>query len=233
MRRIFLAILLFTLGVAQAFAVSTTVTALTTSWQSLGAGPLLLSGNNGIFVISDANPGVGIKLGTPINSTPVQIQTSSNVWVELTDSQFLGSVISAPITAWGSAGGGATAANQINVQSAPGTPQTTAVTVQGNASGVPIPVTPGVYSYIPLTPGQHNLAIVGSTALTIPSTSTYATICASTATVKYTTDGTTAPTASIGQPLQVGSCVALSGATVLANFRAISATGTLDVEYFK
>jgi hypothetical protein len=36
--------------------------------------------------------------------------------------------------------GVATAANQTNVQSAPGTPQTTAITVQGNASGVPLPV---------------------------------------------------------------------------------------------
>jgi hypothetical protein len=34
----------------------------------------------------------------------------------------------------------ATSANQTNVQSAPGTPQTVATTVQGNASGVPVPV---------------------------------------------------------------------------------------------
>lgn len=36
--------------------------------------------------------------------------------------------------------GAATAANQTNVQSAPGTPQTAAVTIQGNASGVAIPI---------------------------------------------------------------------------------------------
>jgi hypothetical protein len=36
--------------------------------------------------------------------------------------------------------GASTAANQTSVQSAPGTPQTTALTVQCNASGVPIPV---------------------------------------------------------------------------------------------
>lgn len=37
--------------------------------------------------------------------------------------------------------GSATAANQTNVQSAPGTPQTTANTIQGNASGIPLPIT--------------------------------------------------------------------------------------------
>jgi trimeric autotransporter adhesin len=36
--------------------------------------------------------------------------------------------------------GASTAANQTSVQSSPGTPQTTAVTVQGNASGVPLPI---------------------------------------------------------------------------------------------
>ena len=36
--------------------------------------------------------------------------------------------------------GATTAANQTAVQSAPGTPQTTAETIQGNASGIPVPV---------------------------------------------------------------------------------------------
>jgi len=36
--------------------------------------------------------------------------------------------------------GAATAANQTNVESAPGTAQTTAVTIQGNASGISVPV---------------------------------------------------------------------------------------------
>jgi hypothetical protein len=89
------------------------------------------------------------------------------------------------------------------------------------------------YQYIPLTPGQHAVTPTSSTALTLPALARYATICASNATVRYTTDGTTTPTAAIGQPLAAGACVSLSGAAVLANFRAISATGTLDVEYFK
>lgn len=46
--------------------------------------------------------------------------------------------------------GAATSAIQNNVRSAPGTPQTTALTVQGNASGVPIPVS-GSISVTPAT----------------------------------------------------------------------------------
>ena len=91
------------------------------------------------------------------------------------------------------------------------------------------------YPFTPLTPGQHNLAITTATALTVPTGATYATICASGANVNYTTDGTTTPTASVGQPLLLGQCEAFSGATVLANFKAIqqSATATLNIEYFK
>jgi hypothetical protein len=94
-------------------------------------------------------------------------------------------------------------------------------------------VVPSPYSYAPLGPGQHNLAPTSSTALTIPPGVKYATICASTATVRYTTDGLTMPTPTIGQPLVAGSCVMLSGAQVLSSFRAASASGTLDIEYFQ
>lgn len=38
--------------------------------------------------------------------------------------------------------GAASALNQTKVQSAPGTPQTTAETIQGNAGGIPVPVSP-------------------------------------------------------------------------------------------
>ena len=103
-----------------------------------------------------------------------------------------------------------------------------------NSAGTIVPgVIPLPYSYTPLSPGQHNLTPTSSTALTVPAGARYATVCASSATVKYTTDGTTTPTGSVGQPLAAGSCVPLSGPMVLANFRAISATGTLDVEYFQ
>lgn len=96
------------------------------------------------------------------------------------------------------------------------------------AATAPLP-----YPFTPLTPGQHGTAITSSTALTIPATATYATMCARTAAINYTTDGTTTPTSTVGQPLAAGACVALSGPTVLANLKMISATGTPDVEYFK
>ena len=103
-----------------------------------------------------------------------------------------------------------------------------------DAAGSIVPgVVPLPYAYTPLPPGQHNLAPTSATALTVPAGARYATICVSTATAKYTTDGVTTPTVSIGQPLAPGSCVSLSGSAVLANFRVISASGTLDVEYFQ
>jgi hypothetical protein len=91
------------------------------------------------------------------------------------------------------------------------------------------------YNYTPLTPDQHNLAITTSTALTIPTGALQAVVCASGNNVNYTYDGTTTPTSSVGMPLKNGQCVALSGATLLANFRAIqtAATATLDVAYTK
>lgn len=97
-------------------------------------------------------------------------------------------------------------------------------------------IIPGVavppFPYTPLTPGQHNLVVSTATGLTIPAGATYAIVQAAGASVKYTTDGTT-PTASVGMTLPSGAALALSGASVLANFRAISSAGTLDVEYFK
>jgi hypothetical protein len=103
-----------------------------------------------------------------------------------------------------------------------------------DSAGTIVPgVIPLPYAYIPLGPGQHNISPATATGLTVPAGARYATVCASTAPAKYTTDGTTAPTTTLGQPLAAGACVSLSGAAVLANFRAISATGTLDVEYFQ
>ncbi len=98
-------------------------------------------------------------------------------------------------------------------------------------------VIPGVaaipFPFAPVPPGQHNLAPTSPTTLSVPPGARYATVCASNTTVRYTTDGVTAPTNAIGMPLFAGACLTLSGAPVLANFTVISAMGTLDVEYFK
>lgn len=95
------------------------------------------------------------------------------------------------------------------------------------------PVSPLPYQYTPLSPGQHGLSLGTATSLTVPSGALYATVCASTATVYYTTDGTTTPSNGVGQPLASGVCVALSGPLVIGNFKAFSNTGTIDVEYFR
>ena len=94
-------------------------------------------------------------------------------------------------------------------------------------------VAPLPFPYVPLSPGQHGLAPTSATALTVPTGARLAVICASTATVEYTTDGTTTPTGSVGMPLSSGSCVTLYGPQTIANFKAFSSTGTLDVEYFR
>jgi hypothetical protein len=89
------------------------------------------------------------------------------------------------------------------------------------------------YTNGPISPGQHNLTLASPTPLTIPSGARYANICVSSAAIKYTTDGSTRPTTTVGQPLAAGVCITLSGLEVLQNFRAISPTATLDVEYFR
>ena len=103
------------------------------------------------------------------------------------------------------------------------------------SSSSPVTVTAQPYSFTPLTPDQHNLAITTSTALTIPAGALFASVCAKGNSVNYTFDGTTTPTVSIGNPLAQGQCIFLSGPLVLANFLAIqqAATATLDVAYTK
>ena len=102
-----------------------------------------------------------------------------------------------------------------------------------DASGTIIAeVAAGPYPFTPKSPGQHGLAITSATSLTVPAGATYAVVQASGGSVKYTTDGTTAPTSSIGMTLAAGAAVALAGAAAIANFKAISPTATLDVEYY-
>lgn len=81
---------------------------------------------------------------------------------------------------------------------------------------------------------QHNVAITSATALpTVPPGTLYATVCAKTAAVNYTLDGLTTPTSSVGFTLALGACVGLAGPALIANSLWISATGTLDVGYYK
>jgi len=91
------------------------------------------------------------------------------------------------------------------------------------------------YNYTPLSPGQYGLAVTSSTGLTIPTGALQAQVCASGNNVNYTWDGTTTPTASVGQPLLQNQCIQFSGATLLANLKFIqtASTATLNVGYTK
>lgn len=91
------------------------------------------------------------------------------------------------------------------------------------------------YNYTPLTPMQAGLAVTTSTALTIPIGALQAVVSVEGNSVRYTYDGTTAPTASVGHLLTSGQFIQFSGATTLANLRFIqtAATATLTVSYTK
>lgn len=91
------------------------------------------------------------------------------------------------------------------------------------------------YAYVPLTPSQNGTTVASSTALTVPAGATYAVVCVETQGVRWTWDGTTTPTSSVGNPIAAGQCSAFSGATVLANLRFIqqASSATIDVEYAK
>lgn len=104
-----------------------------------------------------------------------------------------------------------------------------------DTNGTTVPATVVLpYPYTPLGPAQYALAISSSTALTVPTGARFANVCAATANVNYTTDGKTTPTSSVGETIYYQTaCIQLSGPLVLANFRAISASGTISVEYFQ
>lgn len=103
----------------------------------------------------------------------------------------------------------------------------------GSGSGPAQSVNLNGTAYTMLSPDQHNLAITSATSLTPPAGATIAWVSAKTAPVNYTLDGTTTPTASVGTTLAVGGSVILYGPSPIANFKAISATGTLDASYGK
>lgn len=89
------------------------------------------------------------------------------------------------------------------------------------------------YPFVPLGPSQNGvtLSTAGGTPLTIPTNANYALVCVETATVRWTWDGTTAPTSSVGSPIAAGQCSPFSGPKILANLKFFSSSGTIDVEY--
>jgi hypothetical protein len=103
-------------------------------------------------------------------------------------------------------------------------------------STTPLVIGSGPYAFTPLTPGQYTpVSDSASTALTVPTGATYAVVCAEVANHRYTWDGTTTPTASVGTQLLQNQCIPFSGALVLAAVRIITQTagGTFTVSYGK
>ncbi len=99
-------------------------------------------------------------------------------------------------------------------------------------TGVRAPTISPPYPYTPLPPGQHGLSLSSATKLTVPAGASYAVVQANGGAVKYTTDGATTPTTSLGMTFASGATIYLSGPLMLANFQAIASAATLDVEYF-
>jgi hypothetical protein len=100
----------------------------------------------------------------------------------------------------------------------------------------PLPVTGGApYAYTNLTPSQNGLTVASSTALTVPAGATYAVVCVEAQNVRWTWDGTTTPTSTVGNLILAGQCTSFSGASILAALRFIqtASSATLDVEYAK
>lgn len=113
------------------------------------AGSATLSTTTNLIQVGSSNITLGQK--TEVASLPVVIASDQ--------SSIPVTVASLPLPT-----GGSTAALQSSVQSAPGTPQTVALTVQGNASGVALPISA---SALPLPTGAATSALqtTGNTTL--------------------------------------------------------------------
>ena len=79
----------------------------------------------------------------------------------------------------------------------------------------------------------HGQSVASLYTMNPPATAKFASVCASGATVYWSTDSSYTPTAGNGQPLTTsGPCLWLPGRQMVTNFRAIGAGATIDVEYF-
>lgn len=113
------------------------------------------------------------------NASGVPVPVSGTVSATQSGTWNIGSISTLPnITVSSSVlpTGASTSANQTSVQSSPGTPQTTAETIQGNAGGVPVPVTvssgsstittkPGTFTEVALDVATTTSANTAVTAL--------------------------------------------------------------------
>lgn len=80
-------------------------------------------------------------------------------------------------------------------------------------------------------PGQYGLALDTLKTLTVPTFAAAAQICVEGAAARYTDDGVTTPTSTVGLPWAAGVCAPYGGP--LSQFKIIGAGATMDVSYYK
>lgn len=96
-----------------------------------------------------------------------------------------------------------------------------------------IAATPGGTAIIPATTSTGTTT-AAALKLSPPVSACYANVIVSTAVARFTTDGVTTPTTSLGQPVAIGGTFKLDGPAMIASFKGIgAATATFDVEYYK
>lgn len=134
---------------------------------------------------------------------------------------------------------GISAAAEADVYCQTGTSSTGFPIFQPASSTNPCPMTGTVTSsakpFTPVAGAQYGLTVATATALTVPATATFATVTVEGAPVRYTSDGATTPTSTVGMgPFPIGYALSFN-LTALSNLKFIqtSASATIDVEYFK
>lgn len=80
---------------------------------------------------------------------------------------------------------------------------------------------------------QQIVGIVTSTALTVPTLTRFCIIQCTSQNVRWTDDGVTTPTATVGMRLQVGETFLYNGSFSNIRFIQEAATATLNISYYK
>jgi len=101
------------------------------------------------------------------------------------------------------------------------------------------PITPAPYQYQPYgytqigaTALASAVGLAGGTLTSVPNGTKLAVIACSTANVRWRDDGT-APTATLGMPLNAGQQLAYSGDLSAVKFILVSGSPVLDVSFYK